>query len=136
MMLGLFLLRSSQPPRKPRRLFSECEMDIKLIEPVTEYSKTFKTVDEFNLFYTKNKADIDAQTTHMLNKLYYIDGYRIAKTKGTLALKKYDDTQKRYFSRRDEQDLRDKEIVRLDKEIAEIRESVNKIIKYLNPDAE
>ena len=111
-------------------------MDIKLIAPVTEYSKTFKTVDEFNLFYTKNKADIDAQTTHMLNKLYYIEGYRIAKTKGELALKKYDDTQKRYFSRRDEQDLRDKEIVRLDKELAEIRESVNKIIKYLNPDAE
>ena len=107
-----------------------------MLEPVTSYVRIFKTVDEFNMFYSKNKADIDGLTTQMLNKMYLVDGYRITKIKGELMLKKYDDTMKRYFSRKDEADLRDKEIIRLDHEIAAIRESVNKIIKFLNPDAD
>ena len=111
-------------------------MDIKLIEPVTEYSKTFKTVDEFNLFYTKNKDTIDPLTTHKLNKMYCIHGYHITRIKGELMLRKYDDTMKRYFSRKDETDLRDKEIIRLDREISAIRDSVNRVIKFLNPDAD
>ena len=119
------------------------EMDIKVIAPITEYTKTFKTIDEFNLFASKNKAQLDSQTTHVLNKLYHIDGYRITKIKGELMLKKFDDTQKRYLSKKDEHDLyeslRDElqsQIDSLQKDVSAIKESVNAIIKFLNPNAE
>ena len=118
-------------------------MDINIIEPVTSYIKIFKTIDEFNLFYSKNKDHLNRLTTHMLNKMYCVEGYRLTKVKGELSLRKYDDTMKRYFSRKDEADLRDSEIIRIDneiirlnKEIAEIRDGVNRIIKYLNPNAD
>ena len=57
-------------------------MDVKVLEPVTSYVKIFKTVDEFNLFYSKNKSQLDSQTTQMLNKMYFVEGYRITKIKG------------------------------------------------------
>ena len=132
-------------------------MDVKILQPVTTYIKTFKTVDEFNLFYNKNKAELDAQTTQMLNKKYFVEGYRLTKIKNELMLRKYDDTMKRYFSRKDEQELHDNlrdeiqsqidelrteaetlaaSYESLKKEISSIKDSVNKIILYLNPDAE
>ena len=67
-------------------------MDLKIIEPIKNYLKEFKTVDEFNLWYSKNKDEIDSLTTHKLNKMYHIEGYRITKIKGKLCLKK--DTKK------------------------------------------
>ena len=118
-------------------------MDVKVLQPVTTYIKTFKTVDEFNLLYNKNKAELDAQTTQMLNKKYLVEGYRLTKIKNELMLRKYDDTMKRYFSRKDEQDLHDNlrdeiqsQIDELRTDINSIKDSVNKIILYLNPDAE
>lgn len=108
-------------------------MDIPIIEPIKSYAKTFETIDEFNVFYNKNKSDIDSRTTQMLNKLYFIKGYRITKIDGKLSLKKYDDTMKRYFSKKDEEKTIAKEISRLEQEISVIRDSVNKIIKYLTP---
>ena len=45
-------------------------MDLKVIEPIKNYLKEFKTVDEFNLWYSKNKEEVDKLTTHKLNKLY------------------------------------------------------------------
>ena len=98
--------------------------------------------NEFTLFYTAHKAEMDAQTTHILNKMYFIDGYRITKIKGELMLKKYDDTMKRYFSKKDEHDLYDalhdemqSQIDELRTELTSIKDSVNKIILYLNPEA-
>ena len=117
-------------------------MEIKVLQPVTSYVRIFKTVDEFNLFYSKNKAQLDAQTTQMLNKMYLVDGFRITKIKGELMLKKYDDTMKRYFSKKDEQDLHENlreemhsQIEELRNELNSIKDSVNKIIMYLNPEA-
>ena len=63
-------------------------MDVKVIGPIKEYLKMFNGPDEFNLWYAKNKDDIDKLTTHKLNKMYHIDGYRITKIKGVLCLKK------------------------------------------------
>lgn len=63
-------------------------MQIKIIEPIKEYSKVFNSPDEFNLWYTKNKDEMDNMTTHKLNKLYKIEGYRITKIKNVLMLKK------------------------------------------------
>lgn len=63
-------------------------MQIKIIEPIKEFSKVFNSPDEFNLWYTKNKDEMDNMTTHKLNKLYKIEGYRITKIKNVLMLKK------------------------------------------------
>ena len=71
--------------------FNHEQTDIKIIEPIKNYLKEFKTVDEFNLWYNKNKDEIDSLTTHKLNKMYHIDGYRITKIKGKLCLKKFED---------------------------------------------
>ena len=68
-------------------------MDVKVIEPIKNYLKEFNSPDEFNLFYSKNKSEIDAYTTHKLNKMYHIIGYRITKIKGVLMLKKWDESK-------------------------------------------
>ena len=64
------------------------QMDIKVIGPIKEYLKMFNGPDDFNIWYAKNKDDVDKLTTHKLNKMYHIDGYRITKIKGILCLKK------------------------------------------------
>ena len=63
-------------------------MDLKIIKPVEKYLKEFESPEEFNVFYAKNKDEIDSQTTHKLNKQYHIKGYVITKIKGELCLKK------------------------------------------------
>ena len=63
-------------------------MDLKIIKPVQKYVKEFESPEEFNVFYAKNKDEIDSQTTHMLNKKYRIKGLVITKIKGELCLKK------------------------------------------------
>ncbi len=66
---------------------------LKIFEPTREPLKTFKTIDDFTHFYHQHKDELDASTTHMLNKRYKIDGpmgtYRITKIKGELQLKKF-----------------------------------------------
>ena len=67
-------------------------MTLKIIEPIRDYLKVFNSPDEFNIWFTKNKDEIESLTTHKLNKLYKINGYRITKIKGILMLKKSTDT--------------------------------------------
>ena len=67
-------------------------MDIKILEPIKNYLKEFNSIDEFNNFYTLNKEELDKMTTHKLNKMYHIKGYRITKIKNVLMLKKWDET--------------------------------------------
>ena len=52
---------------------------LEIIGPIHDYVKKFNSIEEFNLFYDKNKVKIDALSTNKLNKLYYINGYRITK---------------------------------------------------------
>ena len=96
-------------------------MDLKVIEPIKNYIKEFKTVDEFNLWYSKNKEEVDALTTHKLNKMYKILGYRITKIKGVLMLKKLVGKEEKEEQSNEE----------LKKETDEIRNIVNKIISFL-----
>lgn len=104
-------------------------MDLKVIEPIKNYLKEFKTVDEFNLWYSKNKEEVDKLTTHKLNKMYKIDGYRITKIKGVLMLKKWvEKDEKEIVSKAS---LRTESIEELRNEINEIRNTVNKIISFL-----
>ena len=37
-------------------------MDLKIIEPINKYIKEFESPEEFNVFYAKNKDEIDSQT--------------------------------------------------------------------------
>ncbi len=99
-------------------------MDLKVIEPIKTYLKEFSSPDEFNLFYAKNKADIDSQTTHKLNKMYHIKGYRITKIKNVLMLKKWDDEHSK-------ENINDK-IEELNNDISSMKEAINKIIQYLH----
>ena len=62
-------------------------MDLKVIEPIKNYIKEFNSPVEFNLWYAKHKEEVDSLTTHKLNKMYLINGYRITKIKGELMLK-------------------------------------------------
>lgn len=93
--------------------------ELKIIEPIENYIKEFKTPDEFNVWYSKHKNEVDAQTTYMLNKKYHIDGYRITKIKGVLMLKKWNGIK--YYKRSDIQN-----------DINEMKKTINSIIKFLN----
>lgn len=97
-------------------------MDLKVIEPIKNYINEFNSPVEFNLFYAKHKDEIDALTTHKLNKMYHIEGYRITKIKGELMLKKWVVKEEKDHGIIDE----------LKSEIKEIRDTVNKIIEFLN----
>ena len=63
-------------------------MDVKVVEPIRTPMKEFNSVDEFNLFYHNHKDEMMSTTTHRLNKMYKINGYRITKIRGELCLKK------------------------------------------------
>lgn len=101
-------------------------MEVELIEPISKYSKQFNTPDEFNVWYSKNKDEVNKMTTHKLNKMFKVKDYRITRIEGVLKLKKWDDEKHAKISRYDER------IIQLKQEINTIRESVNKIITYLN----
>lgn len=121
-------------------------MQVKIIEPIREYSKVFNTPDEFNIWYSKNKDEVDALTTHKLNKMYKIEGYRITKIKNILMLKK-DNNDSREARRnkfpessndepsqgsdkdKDKNKDNDKD---LREEVAKIKDTINQIIAYLN----
>ena len=65
-------------------------MNVNIIEPIKNFIKEFNTIDEFNAFYSLHKDEMDALTTHKLNKMYSVKGYRITKIKGVLMLKRWD----------------------------------------------
>ncbi|KAK8853563.1 hypothetical protein M9Y10_017124 [Tritrichomonas musculus] len=68
-------------------------MNVNIIEPIKNFIKEFNTIDEFNAFYSMHKDEMDALTTHKLNKMNYVKGYRITKIKGVLMLKRWDTTK-------------------------------------------
>ena len=105
-------------------------MTLKIIEPIRDYLKVFSSPDEFNIWYTKNKDEVDALTTNKLNKLYKINGYRITKIKGVLMLKKWQTTQDTTQSANSP--LLPEDLQELQDEIKNIKSTVNKIIDYLN----
>lgn len=116
--------------------------DIQVIEPIRSPKQTFQTTDAFNLYYARNKTEMDALTTYRLNKLYRVDGYIITRIKGQLSLKRMDPKHRRYFSNRDESEAMhtmreelDKDIdgfkFKMNDELRAIKDSVNKITDFL-----
>ena len=53
-----------------------------MIEPIRKPIKEFETVNDFNIYYHKHKEEMDAETTHVLNKKYHINGYNKNKRRG------------------------------------------------------
>lgn len=122
-------------------------MEVKVIGPIQNYLKTFNTPDEFNIWYAKNKDDVDKLTTHKLNKMFYIDGFRITKIKGVVCLKK--DTRKldketnrlTAYNIQD-QDIKQEEINEITEhsqciesikaDIVVIKNAINEIVKAIN----
>ena len=63
-------------------------MEIQVINEIRGEVKTFRSLEEFDLYYQKNKESMDKQTTQHLNRLFKIelpDGtvYRITKNCGS-----------------------------------------------------
>ena len=113
-------------------------MEIKVIEPIKNYLKEFNSPVEFNLWYAKNKDDVNKLTTHKLNKMYHIVGYRITKIKGVLMLKEDTESHRTKLSFDDVEELKDEMArQRLDiddtkVEVEKIKETVNKLINFIN----
>ena len=105
--------------------FEDNWTELKIIEPIRKYSKEFNTPDEFNLWYSKHKRDVDSMTTHKLNKLYHINGYRITKIKGTLMLKRFE------LKKEVPEQEKNTEIVTIKENIRELQDAVNSIILHL-----
>ena len=105
-------------------------MTLKIIEPIRDYLKVFSSADEFNIWYTKNKDEVDSLTTNKLNKMYKIQGYRITKIKNVLMLKKCNESHDNNNSANSP--LVPDNLQELQDEIKNIKSTVNKIIEYLN----
>ena len=103
-------------------------MDLKILEPIRKFLKEFNSPEEFNVFYSKNKEELDQLTTHKLNKMYHIIGYRITKIKGELMLKKWTEKEEK-----EEPKNYDEQIQTIQEEIEKIKLTINKIIDYINP---
>ena len=106
-------------------------MTLKIIEPIRDYLKVFNSADEFNIWYTKNKDEVDSLTTHKLNKMYKINGYRITKIKNVLMLKKSSETNN-VNNQSANNPLVPNDLSELQDEIKNIKSTVNRIIEYLN----
>lgn len=103
-------------------------MDVKIIEPIKHFIKEFNTPEEFNMWYKMNSEDMDKLTTHKLNKLYHITGYRITKIKGELMLKE----DKKIKDEEIKSDDLPSKIISLENEIVKIKSTVNKLIEIIN----
>jgi biopolymer transport protein ExbB/TolQ len=84
-------------------------MELKVFAPVDKPLQEFQTPAEYDAFYQKNKGEIDHPehpiTTHMLNKMYKIDGYRITRIHGEMAVKKF---IKNYYQKRKESSIEER----------------------------
>ena len=119
-------------------------MDVKVVEPIQSPMKEFNNVDEFNLFYHNHKDEMMSTTTHRLNKMYKINGYRITKIRGELCLKKVREAVKQKSDvesgdRRsrvpfglDGVDDHDGDVVDVETRLQRLEEVVNEIIDALN----
>jgi hypothetical protein len=96
-------------------------MSTNVIEPVKKPIKEFQTKEEFDLYYSKHKEEMEAATTHMLNKLYTIKNYHITRKKGIegLCLKKWEGS--RY--------LKDSDMSKLDRAVT-ISERVEEVERH------
>lgn len=107
-------------------------MDVKVVEPIQSPMKEFNSVDEFNLFYHNHKDEMMATTTHRLNKMYKINGYRITKIRGELCLKKVREAVKQKSEESSVVDENVDDPTDVETRLQRLEEVVNEIIDALN----
>ena len=61
---------------------------VNVIEPKQKLLKAFESTDDFDLYYSQHKDEMDKMTTQKLNKCYPVTGYHICRVRNTLCLKK------------------------------------------------
>jgi len=94
---------------------------IQLIEPIKE-RREFQTPAEFDAYYQEHKTELEEKTTHKLNKMFNVPGYRITKIKGVLSLKNI--PQSRITSTM--------KLETLELKVNEMRDRVNECINMVN----
>ena len=62
--------------------------NISIIEPKQKLIKSFESTDDFDLYYSQHKDEMDVMTTQKLNKCYPVNGYHICRIHNALCLKK------------------------------------------------
>jgi hypothetical protein len=95
-------------------------LNTKIIKPIS-LMISFEDQDEFFDYYNSHKTEMDSLTTHKLNKLFSIEGYRITKIKNVLKLKQ--------VSISNNPTLRN-EII--ENRISVLEDALNRIIEYIN----
>jgi hypothetical protein len=90
----------------------------KIIKPI-ELMMNFEDQEEFFDYYNSHKTEMDNLTTHKLNKLFTIDGYRITKIKNVLKLKQIQIQNHMNFEQ-------------IANRITVLEDALNRIIEYIN----
>ena len=116
--------------------------DLKIIGSHQTESKHFNSIDEFNIYYVKHKAEMTDMTTQKLNKLFVIDGYRITKkgtrdadgkrVSGEICLKPNQTIVDESVNDIDDTKQFNERIDQLEAKIKLLTDTVNKIIDHLN----
>ena len=94
---------------------------IPLIEPIKE-KREFESPTEFDKYYQEHKKELEEKTTHKLNKMFNIPGYRITKIKGVLSLKNIPQSRVTSTMRIDSLELK----------ITEMKDRLNQCINTIN----
>lgn len=105
-------------------------MTINVIEPITHYIKEFDTTNDFDSWYKAHQDDMDKLTTHKLNKMYHINGYRITRIKGQLMLKKARPTTTTKTTKSDTDIIsteHEQRFIAIESDIAEIYDDIKNI---------
>ena len=108
---------------------------IPVIEPFNGTIQTFNSADEFNLYYAKNKAEVEALTTRKLNERYVINGYKLTRIKGQLTLRKESHKQSlrsQFESLAAELDEVTRTVRNQDVTIMKLKETVAALIKHID----
>jgi hypothetical protein len=113
--------------KSPKQENIESESEIlnpKIIKPIS-LMMTFEDQDEFFDYYNSHKTKMDNLTTHKLNKLFSIDGYRITKIKNVLKLKQTQDHKTNEINNINN-------FERIEERITVLEAALNRIIEYIN----
>ena len=112
---------SDEEQEEEKPLQKQNNRHIPLIEPIKE-KREFATPAEFDAFYQEHREELNEKTTHKLNKMFNIPGYRITKLKGVLSLKNI--PQSRITSTM--------KIDTLEIKVNEMKDRLNQCIKIVN----
>ena len=94
---------------------------IPLITPIKERTD-FESAEAFDAYYQEHKSELNKLTTHKLNKMFEIPGYRITKIRGVLSLKNIPESRVTSVMR----------INMLEKTVNDMKDKINTCIKTIN----